>query len=662
MKLTTRSHLHLSSSSPALYGSLAVALLVGLLAPRAFGYEVETHRALSNVALRHSGCVVSSYLKTQLRLPDSIMTAVPGGTLSSRLEDGADHEDTEWPTRPRHHFFNPITKSGLADIFWGTPSLQWAYEDPLNHWSWRDARNAYQSSFTSGTPAQRAQALGDAFFALGHVIHLVQDLAQPQHTRNDAHLSGLPGSPYERYCQINYASPYVVSLLPPVSAPSFMGAPTLFDAIPGEFSGFWDTGQYHGQADFSVFGATPGLAEYSNAYFITDDTMFGTWTVGFLRRPGMPGLRVGMINQLPNSSDSRRHAWPHPALQNTDLASFFPASTTRVSLARAGDGLTGVTHYVSLQVHDANGSVVRSMPNLFLIDAAGRIGFNDVTYRQYALDLLPMAAAYSAGMLNYFFRGQFDIEVRWQEDAQQYRVTVTNRSGETMRAGDFDIYQDDASGNRIHIAGPFDSGTIVDGGTFDCSFAAHQLTGPYTMVFNGTLGNELFLAVVAKTFEIVRVHITWTPNSDQDLQMWGPDGSLIWWNNKITDYGELDNDDFGGLGPENITLKDLLAGRYEFLIDYYRDWWKESYYDPGTALCLPYVPPVNTPDDTPEYDPCFTQTPITVTMNTFHNSLAAVRTVTRTMNYPDYDAGIFLPGNPEGPVGESWYVTQIVTV
>jgi hypothetical protein len=163
----------------------------------------------------------------------------------------------------------------------------------------------------------------------------------------------------------------------------------------------------------------------------------------------------------------------------------------------------------------------------------------------------------------------------------------------------------------------------------------------------------------------VRVHITWTPRSDQDLMMWGPDGSIVAYFNLITQNGELDNDNIGGLGPENITLKDLEPGRYEFLIDYYRDWWREQFYDSGTQTCIPYASPINAPDDPPEiigYPNCFVQTPITVTMQVFHNSSSAVRTATRTMNYPDYTNGLFYPGNPEGPVGDSWYVTQIVTV
>lgn len=643
---------------------LASALAVSLLPSPSQSYEVDTHRALSNVALRHADCIVNDYLKDQLILPDGYLTAVSGGTLASRLEDGAENEDTDSFSRPRNHFFNPVTNRGLDDVFSGTPSLQWAYDHPDNQYDWHAARDAYLQAFTAGSRTDRTNALGNAFYALGHVIHLVQDLGQPQHTRNDAHITYFPGAPYEDFCHNQYNTPASITALGSIGAPSFMGSTGPFTGVPGDFSGFWDTGQYTGQAGFTVFGATPGLAEYSNAYFLTDDTMFGTWRTGFLRRPGgLPGLQVRLSTAIENNSTSANHRFENPSLPNTSLSSFYPASTTRVTLQREGEDLANAQHYVSLLVRDATGTVVQSMPNLFHINNSGEIGFDAVTYDTYAGRLLPRAAGYSAGMLNFFFRGKLDIQVRWQNAAQQYRISITNRSNETMGAGSWTLYQDDDSGNRSPIAASFSyPGTLGSGSSFNCDFAATSRTGPYTLVFHGTLGNEQSFAVVAKTFEIVRVHITWTPRSDQDLLMWGPDGTIIAWFNLATQNGELDNDNIGGLGPENITLKDLQPGRYEFLINFYRDWWKEKYYDSATQTCIPYPSPINAPDDPPPYDPCYTQTDITVTMQTFHNSSAAVRTETRTLVTPDFADGLFYPGNPEGPVGDSWYVTQIVTV
>lgn len=654
----------LARNYPPLGRAAVLAVLTALPASPAASYEVDTHRSISNVAVRRADCVVDAYLKEQLVLPQGILTAVGTGTLADRLETGAVDEDSG--SRPLNHFYNPITNVGLADLSSGAPSLVWAYNHADNQFDWRDARDAYRRAFSAGTAAQRNTEMGNAFYALGHVIHLVQDAGQPQHTRNDAHLTYFPGAPYEDYCHTNYGTPAAISTLALAGIPSFASTPTTLGGIPGSFAGYWDTDQYTGQAGFTVFGSTPGLAEYSNAYFLTDDTMFGTFRSGFLRRPGMAGLTVKLTEAIENSSTAARHSFPHPSLFNTDLASFYPATTTKVTLQREGEDLAGAVHYISLVVRDATGTVVRTMPNLFLVNHNtifdDEIGFDTTTYQTYAADLLPQTVAYSAGLLNYFFRGKIDIQVRWQDAAQQYRVTITNRSGEAFGAGTWSLFQDDASGARSAVAATFSyPGTLADGASFTADFAATSREGGFALVFQGTLGNEPEFAVIAKQFEIVRVHITWTPNSDQDLQMWGPDGSIIWWYNRITQHGELDNDDYlGGQGPENITLKDLQPGTYQFMINYYRDWWKEQLYDSGTRTCIPQTPFVY-PDD-PGYDPCFVQTDITITVRTYHNSSAPVRTATRTLTYPDYGDALPAAGNAEGPAGNSWYITQIVTV
>jgi len=397
--------------------------------------------------------------------------------------------------------------------------------------------------------------------------------------------------------------------------------------------------------------------------------MFGTFRTGFLRRTGMAGLRVRLTEAVGNNSTAAKHAFRHPSLFNTDIAGFYPASVTSIDFQREGEDLAGAVHYASLVVRDATGTPVYTMPNLFMVNDNAflddEIGFDATCYQTWAERLLPRAVAYSAGVMNYFFRGKIDIAVRWQNAANQYRITITNRSGEALGAGSWQLYQDDSGGGRSPIAASFSyPGTLANNSSFTADFPATTREGGYALVFRGTLGNEPDYAVVAKEFEIVRVHITWTPRSDQDLLMYGPDGTAIWWNNPVTQHGELDNDNIGVLGPENITLKDLQPGEYQFMINYYRDWWQERFYDSGAAACLPHPSPVNAPDDTPEVtgNPCFTQTDITVTVRTYHNSSNPVRTETRTLVYPSYVDGAPGPGTPEGPFGDSWFVTQIVTV
>jgi hypothetical protein len=82
--------------------------------------------------------------------------------------------------------------AGIAGAGGGTP-------DPnrRNHFTWADAREAMWCALTrnAGLPttnaaqnaADRRLCWATAISALGHVLHLAQDMAQPQHVRNDGH-------------------------------------------------------------------------------------------------------------------------------------------------------------------------------------------------------------------------------------------------------------------------------------------------------------------------------------------------------------------------------------------------------------------------------------------------------------------------------------------
>ncbi len=644
---------------------LPLAALALMLVPIvAHAYDAPTHQAMSIVAVRRADCKVDDYLKNELLVPQGIETTAGSNSFVDRLQDGARDEDEQSTPRPRNHFYNPITGNGLDDIFSGNSSLQWAWDHPDNQQDWHAARDAYFRFFTAGTKAERTQAMGDAFWDLGHVIHLIQDLGQPQHVRNDAHITHFPGAPFEDYCSIRYRTPETVGSLGTAPIPQLVPGPGPFANIPNSFSGFWDSGQYRGQDDFAGFTLAPGLAEYSNAYFITDDTMFGTFQLGVLPRAGMPPLQVRLRTPFfsTNHSTSANHRFNGPRLADTDLASFYPATTSSVTVYRGGEGTTGATHYLTLNTRGPGGAIIHTTRNICLLNGDNYIGFDDNTYQAYAEQLVPMAVSYSAGLLNYFFRGKLDIEVRWIEAQQQYQITVTNRSGADLGAGQWSLYQDDGSDNRSSVGASFNyPGTLADGGSFTGTFAAAERSGGYTLVFHGTLGDEKDWAVVGKRFELVRVLITWDPKSDQDLYMWGPDGSLIGYYSKVSSYGELDNDNIGGTGPENITLKDMREGNYQFMIDYYRDWWKEYYYDQPSNTCIPYDTPINYPEDY-GYDPCFEPTPITVTVKTYHNAASPVRTQTFTAVWPDY--GYYLPGSGlgEGQLDDAWAVVQTVTV
>lgn len=471
--------------------------------PDPMHFELATHRAITNVAVRRTDCTADSYLKEQLLLTSGIFTSTPNGLLTARIETGAEHEDTDYYSRPLSHFFDPISHAGLNDWASGTNSLQWAYNGSGNQYDWQDARTAFYRSLTQPTRNQRLTEMANTFFDLGHVVHLVEDLAQPQHTRNDAHYVG---AEIEAYCNANYGTPASISALPSQGIPSFGAVTSPVGGIPGEFAAFWDTGQYTGQAGFTSFAGAPGLAEYSNAYFITDDTMFGTTNTAVLPRTGAPPLTVRLTTALENWSTSANHRYPHPHIRNTNVASFFPATTTSVTLQREGVDLAGAVHYVDLVVRNGAGAVVHTTPSLFLINGDNEIGFDNVTHESYAQMLLPKAVSYAAGMINYFFRAKIGLQnptTTWNAAEDKNEIQITNDSNEEFGPGTWELYYDDANGNRTRENNLDTSAysSLAPGASFTAKFPELLCDGGYafTLVFKGKIGNEND-AVTGRTF------------------------------------------------------------------------------------------------------------------------------------------------------------------
>ena len=106
---------------------------------------------------------------------------------------GAMDEDT--PTRWLNHFFDPVHNKGLKGLYlpakdWSiSPNVQSSFS--LGDQSWQRALSDYKKG-------DRERALK----SLGHILHLVADMAVPAHTRDDIHV--YPGDSYEQYLKKNW--------------------------------------------------------------------------------------------------------------------------------------------------------------------------------------------------------------------------------------------------------------------------------------------------------------------------------------------------------------------------------------------------------------------------------------------------------------------------
>ena len=282
-----------SSGSQWLVGLLLVATLA-LSGPGEAFDDVDTHPRITDAAAGKSS--LDSRLKDDLALPGGLDTTLidPSGrplSVVRWLRRGSTLEDAP-PCRARNHFHNPLrpfTSSGVTDlpffvrdacadtpfavtrsnVLWGTRFVSPVEKGPGagNPFDWDAARLAFREALIAGTRAEREAALARTFETLGHVAHLIQDLAVPAHVRNDfqAHLQHLnPFAGFGRWTEDGLER--FVRRNPQLVAEAAAAAATLaveFTLKP--LTRFWDLDLY--------MGATPsrdtaqGLAEYTHANF-----------------------------------------------------------------------------------------------------------------------------------------------------------------------------------------------------------------------------------------------------------------------------------------------------------------------------------------------------------------------------------------------------------
>jgi len=288
-----------SSRSLCLAGSLLVFILA-LSGPVEGFDDVDTHPRITETATGMSS--LDSRLKDELALPSGLATTFvdPSGNPVSIVEwlrIGSTLEDAP-PCRARNHFHNPLrpfASSGVTDlpafvrgacadtpfavtrsnVLWGT-----RFVSPVekgsgagNPFDWDAARLAFREALIGGAPGEREAALARTFETLGHVAHLIQDLAVPAHVRNDfqAHLQYLnPFAGYGRWTENGLER--IVRRNPQLVTQAAPAATTLTIDFSGRpLTRFWDPDLYT--------GATPsrdtaqGLAEYTNANFASPYTI-----------------------------------------------------------------------------------------------------------------------------------------------------------------------------------------------------------------------------------------------------------------------------------------------------------------------------------------------------------------------------------------------------
>jgi hypothetical protein len=342
-------------------------------------------------------------------------------TPARLIEYGAHEEDEGFATvglminhKSFNHFLDPQQRGQALTVIpplISYPSDRWALEPEaigIQDFSYSDAKHHLKIALTAPSRSVRDRSLGRLFETIGHVIHHLQDMAQPQHVRDDDHCDRL--------------------LCGPVYRPSGYEEYTYRNRNLFDLGGYMvpDYAAYRLPINFWTHDGI-GIAEFVSNNFVSARTNF-RGTLDEMRadgnhpRPEPPG-RVGVNAE--NIEDLLGPVGPKQPLHGTIWFVKTPIVDEYVS---SGSGENRRTSSFSLFESD-----IRGNPNAFGVYPV--FSLNRFNYDAAAGFLLPRAAAYSIGLINYFFRGRIEIE---PPDSGVYAVVdhaATNLANDSFRDG-----------------------------------------------------------------------------------------------------------------------------------------------------------------------------------------------------------------------------------
>ncbi|HYC92442.1 MAG TPA: hypothetical protein VEO54_24765 [Thermoanaerobaculia bacterium] len=380
---------------------LNLALAAAMALP-AFAYEdTTTHHQMTLIATRKTVLYTDPTVVRSLGIwPVNVqafgfhgrIADVPAGTtfynLAGYVAEGAVAEDAG--LRALHHFYDPVYDRGITGLSYR--SWAWTLTENIN--SLRAARNALTRGLThnEGLPgaseAQRFFAISLMLKNLGHAMHHMQDMAQPQHVRHDQHLSYFNINPslYEHHtARLNLA------------AHMQSGNPV----YPG-------SADFRTARDFWFNPAGSGIAQMTNRDFLSQGTNFllsssGVSTGEFAHpQPGghtdITAAQLFAENGMSMTTNLQAQC-ANPVINCTVTLYATPLSTRATTLSVFDQDLRARGIDVDFDWSTLGGkAVTRRFFDL------NRFNYNDV-YRI----LMPRAIGYSAGIVNHFLRGKLEI-------------------------------------------------------------------------------------------------------------------------------------------------------------------------------------------------------------------------------------------------------------
>lgn len=445
--------------------------------------EKETHYFLNEKIV--IGTNLNNYLKTNLGLPEGIEEKLNGKWALEWIKEGGKYEDVPYWFMPYlrsvNHFHNPLTDQGYRGV-WGPFTLagwsavQWAQkpvaeQSPGGHYSWHDVRRYYYWALTSTDLNSRDTFFAETFRGLGQLMHLVQDMSVPAHVRDDGHLF----YNYEKWVGKNHD---ILNFNPIFFDPSILTLPPN-PLAPIPIAKIFDTDKYTSANPDPIITTDSkaiGIAEYTNANFLSEDTIF------------------------------KDFPYPKYSSQSYDVyAKYHSSMKKRIYLRKKGDG-EKIEHF-------ATAGPFYNYLSFDPVLQKNALKLDNAVYSDYAKLLIPRAVGYSAGLLNYFFRGEMAaaaLPVFYNNNSIGHvKVKIKNitPTQESMSSGYFVLMYRytptdataDGSGDVFGYASNAPPvSTLLYGNESDVVFDIYPKIIPienysslkFMLVFKGTLGSE----------------------------------------------------------------------------------------------------------------------------------------------------------------------------
>jgi len=511
-------------------------LVICFNVPDLYAYEVETHAKLSEQAILlsilgesessplnnmglHSSLDIGVDLVEQSQIiglyyPKFSDSKNNGVEISQLMQNGAIYEDDD--IRSLQHFYDPendraLKALGLEFLLSINKSPDWSLEDnfditdPDQDFSYKSAVVSYFKALTAETEGEQNTNWGKTFESLGRIIHHIQDMAQPQHVRNDVHCP-IVGCAAVHVLSIGTLGAYDPSYYENYTAKHIrtgVGVPSSIDIKKGYPIPEFDTAR--------EFWASPddkGLADFTNQNFVSKDTNFNiknsalsTNALYDLPAPRLTRNQETLTNLLNDGGATCQElldTGPIDLPAGADcIVEFIETSISdnknptyngvnmRAASLSLYDEYLDKYNILDLQIEPEENHLVD-------IDEVPTLNrFNYDAAHQY---LIPRAVAYSAGLINHFFKAKFEVTV----DNVNKEVVFKNLSGEVMN-GEFLLYVETPDTKLRSLHQTWDANGLAYNSELSATVSVSGLTQydqKLMFIYRGNLGNESDLEYV----------------------------------------------------------------------------------------------------------------------------------------------------------------------